>query len=243
MDTVSGVRVGSVERVVFAQLRQFKSAVVQFTRRTLNMGGRAIRLRMVRERLNGRPYRWWKNSKGIGGEKPPPGAPLARKKGYLIRSIRMPVKDQGDSVVLNASIGDSRAWYAEQHENSGRLQFRRVVAEEAVKIQQNLQIGFSFLAKNPGFQYGSLSAGAISGDDLIDARGADDAGRYFKPTRFVAAGGHFGSRRLRDRGGRGNRNIGPSANPKHMKDGFWDKERQIPRSGFGAPTSFAGFTP
>lgn len=231
MATMGEVRVGSVERQVIAQLQQFKSAVVQFTRRTLNMGGRAIRLRMVRERLNGRPYRWWKTNKGIGGEKPPPGAPLARKKGYLIRSIRMPVKDQGDSVVLNASIGDSRAWYAEQHENSGRLQFRRVVAEESVKILENIRIGFSFLAKNPGARYGSLSAGAISGDDLIDARAADDPGRYFSPGRFVVAGGHFTSQRLRDRGGRGKRNIGPSANPKHLKDGFWDKERLIQRSG------------
>lgn len=203
------VAVGRVERALVARLRQFNANVVRFTRRTLNDGTKAIRLRMTRERLSGIKY---------GRNKAPQGAPLARKTGTLIRSINGRPKDQGDTITLFISIGGGAAWYAQQYEDNGRLQFKRICSDEFVRILEELRIGFSFLARSPG-QAGVLTPG-VAGSGIEDFFAERDL------TTFKA------SRRLTNRGGRGRR-ARPGANSfqADSKAGFWDRERQIPRSG------------
>lgn len=203
------VAVGRVEAAVNAQVSQFKSNVVRFTRATLNDGGKKIRRRMIRERLSGMKY---------PRNRAPAGAPLARKRGTLQKSLRYRTRDQGDVVTLDTSIGGGEAYYADRWEDEGRLQFRRVVQEEMVHIQDALRTGFAFLARNPG-KPGVLTPG-IAGTGIEDFFAERDKATF------------FASRRLTNRGGRGRRaKAGANSFQADFKRGFWDREGLIPRSG------------
>lgn len=226
------VRVSSVERVMSRQLGQFLANVQRFCRATLLDAGKRIRRRMTRERLSGIKY---------PRNQAPKGAPLARKTGTLARSLKYETKANGNSFELTVAIGGGRAYYADRWEDEGRLQFGRVVKEEMTATREALKIGFAFLAANPA-RSGQLTPGAISGDDLVDARDAGDAGRFFAPTRATVLEGHFSAQRLRNRGGRPRKGALVNSSIGAAKKGFWDRDGLIPRSSFRHSSSAeAGF--
>jgi hypothetical protein len=141
------VKVDSVERALTRQLGQFRDNVQRFARKTLLDAGKLIRKRMVEERLSGIKY-----ARG----KAPKDAPLAKKTGALIRSLRYTVKTQGSQVRLVSAIGSPKVYYAGRYEEEGRLQFGRIAKEVIARAQDELRIGFGFLARSPA------AAGALS---------------------------------------------------------------------------------
>jgi len=153
------VRVESVERVLTRQLGQFKENVQRFARKTLLDAGKLLRKRMVEERLSG-----IKHARG----KAPKGAPLAKKTGATIRSVRYDVKTEGSQVRLIAAVGGGKVYYAERYEDEGRLQFRRIAKEVLRGAQDELRIGFGFLARNPAAA-GTLSAASAAVEPVMSA--------------------------------------------------------------------------
>lgn len=231
MATLVGTpRVGSVEREVSRQIGQLKQNVAAMIKRVLRQCWRRIRARMIAERLTGRAYRWWKTQDGYGGERPPAGAPLAKKTGNLIRSMGGFVNTNGDNIGLDAQIGKG-AYYAEQHEDSGRLQFRRIATEEMEKAKQEVAANFAVLAKLGGAR--GLSAESQALVDASDAVLSPDAGRNALLQSFR---GEFEARRQRSNAYQRARRAKTSGQRafKRQTKGF---------GSFGVPTTFAGFTP
>ena len=165
MAILGDVRVGSVEKAVQSQVAQFKQNVSDMVKRVLRACWRRIRQRMIKERLTGRRYVWWGNSspKGYGGQKPPKGAPLAKRSGNLIASMGGFVTPDGDGWKLDAQIGRG-AYYADQHETAGRLQFRRIAQEEMAKARDEIKQHYAVLTQLGGAR--GLSAGSQA---LLDA--------------------------------------------------------------------------
>lgn len=228
--STSGARVGSIEREVHRQIGYLKSNVAAMVKRVLRACLRRIRQRMVSERLTGRAYRWWKTQDGHGGEKPPAGAPLAKKTGNLIRSMGGFVNVNGDNIGLDAQIGKG-AYYAEQHEDSGRLQFRRVALEEMEKAKQEIAENFRALAQLRAGR--GISAESQALIDASDSILSADAGRNAALKEYR---GFFAEKRDRLNAYQRARRAKTSGQRafKRQTSGF---------GSFGVPTTFAGFTP
>jgi len=140
---------GGFRSSIAGELQAFVANVLRFVRDALKQGGRDMRRRMIRERLSG-----------------PPG--LNRKSGKLIRSLDYTTSGNDNFVKLQFSIGGHGAHYAEQHEQSGALGFRRLFAVVALEIVENIRIGFAFFAR--GGTGGDLSF-TLSGVGDLDGSG------------------------------------------------------------------------
>ena len=226
------VRVGSVESAVFRQVGQFKQNVADMVKRVLRACWRRIRQRMIQERLTGRRYVWWGNGspRGYGGEKPPKGAPLARKSGNLIASMGGFVTPEGDGLKLVAQIGRG-AYYADRWEEEGRLQFRRIAQEEMAKAQAEIQANFAVLAQLGGGR--GLSAESQALIDTSDTVLSPDAGRNALLTGFRQ---EFAGRRARSNQLQRARRAKTSG-----ARGFKNATRGF--GSFGIPTTFGGIAP
>jgi len=158
---------------VAPQLAAFQREVAAVTRRVLLGGGRRFRSRMMRERLSG-----------------PPG--VYRKSGRLQRSLMYKVWAGPGESALRASIGGNIAYYAAQHEASGKLGFRRVFIEECKLTVDELRMALRFVASQASQSVGAAAAiagvaleeiGGLSAADT--AREASWAKERFDPkTRF-----------------------------------------------------------
>lgn len=120
------------------QLAAVEKNADAFVFRTLKAAGHKFRTRLVRERLSrpvtGKVYP--AEAKRLALAK----APLARKKGLLARDAQYLVTGTRGQRTLTVLIG-RRAYYAEQHENSGRLHFRKIAQQELEQALESIRIG------------------------------------------------------------------------------------------------------
>jgi hypothetical protein len=168
----AGFKLGLAEK-----LRGFEREVERFARATLNAGGRRFRARMVRERLSG-----FKQPRG----KAPSGAPLAKKTGVLQRSLMYKPEKSGSGMSLTVSIGAGAAYYAERYEREGRLQFQRLLEQEARRIEEDLRYGFEAIARTAG-----QASGVVGAVSSAAGAGVEEA------ARISVLEGHFRARGLR----------------------------------------------
>jgi hypothetical protein len=148
---------GSYQSSIRGQLSAFESEAERLTRLTLLEGHRRFRARLIREQMSKpRPARTvgpWVKSR--------PGEGISRKTGTAIRSIFGQVKSEGSSITLTSSIGGKGAYYVEDFEDRGLINFRGLFAEEATITSSNLAHRFAFLARNPNLR---ASVGEVSSD-------------------------------------------------------------------------------
>lgn len=153
-----------------SQLQRFEETVKRIIRGAMLQGARRFRSRMMRERLSG-----------------PPG--LYKKTGKLRRSLitggpqgggTLGVRQGSGHIRYRAQIGGSIAPYAAQHEQAGRLEFRRLFNEEAAKTIDAIRTAMQFVASGtPGFDV----AGFVAFSDLEsgfdrDASAAESRRRF-----------------------------------------------------------------
>ncbi len=119
------------------QLGNLDRQIKAYVRRMLLEFGKRFRARMNRERIGGH------------------GSVLNVKTGKLKRSLRYALVVEGNSMRIEAKIGN-RAPYAEEHEDRGRLEFENTFKQEADKILSEIQAGMEFFGRNP--------AGAVGGN-------------------------------------------------------------------------------
>lgn len=159
----NNVSVSSVEAVLRQRVSQFQSNLQRFTRRTLLDAGKRIRQRVVEERLTGAR---------LPRRQAPKGAPLSKRSGDLIRSIRYDVLTRNQNEIsLKASIGNVKVYYADRYEDEGRLQFGRIAREVLTQAQDELRVGLAFLARNPGTP-GVLSSESAALEAPVSALGS-----------------------------------------------------------------------
>jgi hypothetical protein len=198
---------------VAPQLSRVEREIDQYLFRQLKSAGKRFRARLVRERLS-RPL-------PSGGKVYPAEAkrlalakaPLARKKGLLARDVQYFVVRSGNSRTLEFVTG-RRAYYAEQHEQSGRLKFREIARQEVERAREDIRIGLPLVLNN--VRGGGLPATVLdAGDEAAialkevsfgarsDARGLgfgkDETLRAFKERAAAGLGKRMMAGRLAQR--------------------------------------------
>lgn len=220
MATLGRVRVSSIEAAVRRQVGQFKQNVSNMVKRVMRACWRRIRRRMVAERMTGPRQK---------RRAAAPGSPLSKRTGNAIRSLAGFVLPDGDGWKLDATIGKG-AYYIDQYEDNGRLQFHRIAREEIEKAQAEIRQNYAVLAKLRGQGLSSDSASLIERSDQILS---PDAGRNALLLELRSE-----NRARRDK-------INARQRALRAKD---SGQRAFKRStsgfgSFGIPTTFAGVSP
>lgn len=149
---------GFYESSIGRQLAAFQREAERLTRFSQLEGGRLFRSRLIKEQMS-RPPR----QPGEPYQKSQPGDGIRRKSGQAIRSIRNAVQQDGQNIRWKASAGAGAAYYVEDHNARGLINFGGLFAEVARFVLDQLAARYSFLARNPGVR---ASVGSVEQESL-----------------------------------------------------------------------------